>query len=926
MLASTSRHLEVNGVRLRSAFDVLGGVAVLAAVAVVLFLPTSALGSSPIVVRNTGNSGAGSLRQAILDANSSGPGNTIAFNIPRTDPGFNGQWFTITPVPSLPPLTAGGTTVDGGSQTLFTGDTNPAGPEVEISGGAASPPAFGLVVASANNVIEDLVIDRFQPDGSNHGGNGIDLQGPGNTVTGSYIGIDPTGTTALPNGSAGIGIAPGAGTGTRIGGTTAAERNVISGNTHYGVLVLIGDDGTLIEGNFIGTNAAGNAAVQNGFNPGSGDGGIHLQSNGNRIVANLISGNRGQAGIFCCGPSPGGTGNVIEGNMIGTDASGTAPVPNETGVVIGHGGATIGGTSPAARNLISGNRGNGIEVSGAAVSIVGNYIGTDEAGAVALPNGTRGGNGITVFGFGAAATVTVGGTAAGAGNLISGNAADGVLVQGGSPSTFPAHAVVDGNLIGTDAAGIAAVPNRFSGVELSGPATQAVVGGTAVGARNVISGNRNGVSIDNGASNQLVEGNYIGTDITGTAPVPNNWGVSVQSSGSTASNNAIVGNLLSGNDGFGVFVGQGAAGTSVRGNLIGTDASGTTAVGNGFTTSDCCGGGVRVNDGGADVTIGGASSADRNVISGNKIGVGVIGATRVAIEGNYIGTDVSGTQAVGNARNEEAGVRFFSQVTNSTILGNVIAGNGSAGIGVTSDPDHSTTGNTITGNWIGTAVGGSTALPNLGPGILIGDRVSQNLFGSNVIAFNAGSGIVALGGTSNTISQNSIFLNDGLGIDLGGDGVTPNDPGDVDIGPNNFQNFPVLNSALVSSGHLAVKGTIDTPSPQTAVLEFFGNSVPVPSGDPSGYGEGATFLGTATPAPDGTFTAVLPSVAPGTLISATATDAAGNTSEFAQDVTAVTLPTSEDQCKKGGWESFGVFKNQGDCVSYVATAGKNTPG
>ncbi len=153
---------------------------------------------------------------------------------------------------------------------------------------------------------------------------------------------------------------------------------------------------------------------------------------------------------------------------------------------------------------------------------------------------------------------------------------------------------------------------------------------------------------------------------------------------------------------------------------------------------------------------------------------------------------------------------------------------------------------------------------------------------------------------------------------------TAADPGDADTGPNNFQNFPVLTSAVVSGGELVVQGTIDTPSPETVTLEFFANPVPVPGGDPSGYGEGAVFLGTATPAADGSFTAVFPQVVPGSLISATATDAAGNTSEFAKDAEA--LLASADQCKNGGWQSFGVFKNQGDCVSCVATGGKNPPG
>jgi len=217
----------------------------------------------------------------------------------------------------------------------------------------------------------------------------------------------------------------------------------------------------------------------------------------------------------------------------------------------------------------------------------------------------------------------------------------------------------------------------------------------------------------------------------------------------------------------------------------------------------------------------------------------------------------------------------------------------------------------------------SAAVPNEGDGIFV--DAGGNQIETNTIAYNSGTGVTVGDGTGTAISRNSIFSNGGLGIDLGGDGVTPNDPGDTDTGPNNLQNFPVLTSALVSSGKLVVKGTIDTPNPETVVLEFFANAVPVPGGDPSGYGEGAVFLGSATAAPDGTFSAVLPPVAPGTLISATATDAAGNTSEFAKDIAAVTLPTATQQCKNGGWLTFGVFKNQGDCVSYVATGGKNPP-
>jgi hypothetical protein len=99
-------------------------------------------------------------------------------------------------------------------------------------------------------------------------------------------------------------------------------------------------------------------------------------------------------------------------------------------------------------------------------------------------------------------------------------------------------------------------------------------------------------------------------------------------------------------------------------------------------------------------------------------------------------------------------------------------------------------------------------------------------------------------------------------------------------------NFPILNSAKTTPGGLIVKGTIDSPDHKTITIEFFANPVPNPGGDPSGYGEGAIFLGTKNDNPDGKFTATLPSVAPGTLISATATDADGNTSEFCANIEA----------------------------------------
>jgi hypothetical protein len=146
----------------------------------------------------------------------------------------------------------------------------------------------------------------------------------------------------------------------------------------------------------------------------------------------------------------------------------------------------------------------------------------------------------------------------------------------------------------------------------------------------------------------------------------------------------------------------------------------------------------------------------------------------------------------------------------------------------------------------------------------------------------------------NRITQNSIFDNGRIGIELDaledGNGVNINDPGDGDLGPNTAINYPVLSSAQTTLGKLIVKGTIDTPNPRPITIEFFANPVPTPGGDPSGYGEGAIYLGSAKPNPQGKFTAPLPRVPAGTLISATATDADGNTSEFCKNIAAVRQP------------------------------------
>jgi hypothetical protein len=129
------------------------------------------------------------------------------------------------------------------------------------------------------------------------------------------------------------------------------------------------------------------------------------------------------------------------------------------------------------------------------------------------------------------------------------------------------------------------------------------------------------------------------------------------------------------------------------------------------------------------------------------------------------------------------------------------------------------------------------------------------------------------------MSRNSIFLNGGLGIDLNNDGMTDNDPTDADTGANTLINFPLITNATSDNANITVIGSVNTASPNTTVVEIFISALPSPGGDPSGFGEGQTFAATAVPNSAGMFTATFAS-GPTVVITATTTDAVGNTSEF----------------------------------------------
>ncbi|MFB2836579.1 Calx-beta domain-containing protein [Floridanema evergladense] len=275
------------------------------------------------------------------------------------------------------------------------------------------------------------------------------------------------------------------------------------------------------------------------------------------------------------------------------------------------------------------------------------------------------------------------------------------------------------------------------------------------------------------------------------------------------------------------------------------------------------------------------------------------------IEGNFIGTDVTGTIAKGNKVNG----LYIDNSPNNTIGGttpekrNVISGNDYGGIVIY---NSNATGNRVLGNFIGTDITGTIDLGNSNFGISIFSS-SNNIIGGtelgagNTIAFNKFSGGVIVNyGSKNAILSNAIFSNARLGLDLDSlavnfsqnNGVTQNDFGDSDTGPNNLQNFPVLTSASSNSNSTTVKGTLNSAPNSTFRVEFFASNAL----DPSGYGEGEKFVGfqnvTTDSIGNANFTVDLPtSLTTGKFITATATDSNNNTSEFSQGI-AVTLPKS----------------------------------
>lgn len=450
---------------------------------------------------------------------------------------------------------------------------------------------------------------------------------------------------------------------------------------------------------------------------------------------------------------------------------------------------------------------------------------------------------------------------------------------------------VEGNILGTDAAGTLALGN---GAQIMVNDSNNVIGGATPDARNVIAGNSTlsgtnyGIILGSGNQgpefgNNKIIGNFIGTNPAGTGPVGQGIGISIagfasetQIGGTLASER----NVISGNAGVGILINNDFH-QVVQGNYIGTDVTGTTAVPNAPTHAG--NGGISIG-GKTNSLIGGTAPGAGNLISGNGVfGIAFIpgSATQgVTIQGNRIGVSASG----GGLRNQSDGISLLGTDTlvGGTLAGagNVIAYNGGSGITFTgSDSGARIQGNEIRNN---VADGIRVFSPAGAPPKLIGGR---NPGEGNVITANGLTGVNVTSGTRIEVAGNSIFANGRLGISLTGGTPSPlaNDTDDVDAGANTFQNYPVL--TLAQSGATThVAGSLNSIGDALYRLDFYASAV----ADPSGFREGQRYLGFLDVFLSGnttSFAATVGTSIPGEVVTATATDVSGNTSEFSGVIT-----------------------------------------
>ncbi len=411
-----------------------------------------------IFVSNGNDTGEGSLRQAIINANTHTGADTIVFTIPPEDGSYNetaGIW-SIQPVSQLPDLTDDDTFIDGSSQTRNRGNTNPEGPEIEINGNNTIE--NGISVKSSFNTIGHLILNQFTM-------NGIYVLGEDeNLIVGNYIGADYSGTVAMGNYN-GIHLQNEA-SHNRIGTGNAEDRNIISGNLNGGIQID-GDYsyGNIVQGNYIGTDVEGNLALGNRY------AGIYIEFYCDSTIVggpepgegNVISGTYDQVNAYTGhGISIRHTQNtVVKGNFIGTNKDGTGLLPNSNSgiALLECANNIIGGTDPGDGNIIGGNQYTGIYLHLTETHdnfIMGNYIGTDPTGTSNLRNGIHGEYSAGILlDYGASDNII------GPGNIISNNDANGITIRSDSAT---GNTITGNEIFNNSVFGIALIDDGNTGL------------------------------------------------------------------------------------------------------------------------------------------------------------------------------------------------------------------------------------------------------------------------------------------------------------------------------------------------------------------------------------------------------------------------------------------------------------------------------
>ena len=691
--------------------------------------------AATFVVTNLADALPGSLRVAIATANTSPGGpHTVTFNLPAP--------FTLLVTNPLPAVITN-LTIDGTTQPGYAGT-----PLVRLVG-ASDTVTPGLRLSGQGGLVRGLRVEKFTA------GPGLHITGPSNRVEACHLCTNLQGVLVTAAGSYSV-----------IGGTAASNRNVIGGNGGAAVALLATVGRCLVQGNYLGPAAAGTglfAATNNVYGVLIDASPFNTVGGTNAGARNVIAGNSSYGVVV----SGGSVGNTVAGNFIGVDAGGVTALANGiAGVRVEEAPSnTIGGTSTAYRNVIAGNRFEGVVLTGTnctGCTLGYNYIGVGTNG-LAVPNGQAG------------VSVQAAGLLLHA-NIISGNSGVGVDMFGAGARDNELY----GNAIGLRPDGLTLCSNNAYGVRIRDGASSNRVG--RVGAfPNIIS--CNGLAgvlvIGTGCVGNLVINNVVGMDASGTSALgAQRVGIELNEARDTRVGYRTLGaasaNYAAGNTAAGIEL-VGGLSNSVECSLIGLTLSGTDAAG----SVQLLGISVR---GGQGHRIG----PGRNVVGGNGIRGVSVGedATDVQVVSNFIGCATNGVGRVPNG----VGL-YFTQCSGLTILDNVISGNDGHGLQGT---QPGALGVVIAGNRIGTDASGSLVVSNTGCGLHL-TGVPDALIGGtqavarNVISGNGSDGILLLGGGATTglvVAGNFIGLAaSGIAVlGNGGDGVNGNVIQGVQIG------------------------------------------------------------------------------------------------------------------------------------------------